>query len=305
MSRSDSAILCRAGSFRHERSRHRAGLNALVQEDRVEHLAAAGRAEGDIREAEHRVHAGHLGLDPPDRLDGLDPVPPLSSIPVDSGEQCIKEESAGSSRIADGKVVDGLAARSFQSAVRAWPSVSMQVQITLPRSRARASGSDRAGYGAPSSRFTELRTASAYPLEGSFGDRSLVVSMTRGSTTGWQSAAPLLSCPVLRRRCVVDAHVEQMGALTNLVACHRDRGLESPASIASRKRLDPLAFVRSPMTRNDAPARTVSQRTAKLQTAHKPASEVRARDPRRRPRPCEVLGVVPQQPPTTETPVRG
>ena len=49
------------------------GLHAVVQEDRVEHGAGARReAEGDVRDAERRQHAGQLALDQPDALDRLD-----------------------------------------------------------------------------------------------------------------------------------------------------------------------------------------------------------------------------------------
>ena len=48
-----------------------AGLDALVQEHRVEHVAGRGlEAEGDVGDAERRVDAGQLGLDAADGLDG-------------------------------------------------------------------------------------------------------------------------------------------------------------------------------------------------------------------------------------------
>ena len=50
---------------------------------------------------------------------------------------------------------------------------------------------------------------------------------------------------------VVDADVEHVGALAHLVAGHRDVVSQSPASIASRNCFEPLAFVRSPTTRNE------------------------------------------------------
>ena len=63
------------------------GLDALVEEDRVEDLAG-GRVEPerDVGQAEHGVDAGQLGLDPADALDGLDAVAAGSPpCPVDRG----------------------------------------------------------------------------------------------------------------------------------------------------------------------------------------------------------------------------
>ena len=49
------------------------GLDAVVQEDRVEDGAGRGRdAEGDVGDAERGLDAGQLGLDPADALDRLD-----------------------------------------------------------------------------------------------------------------------------------------------------------------------------------------------------------------------------------------
>ena len=67
----------------------------------------------------------------------------------------------------------------------------------------------------------------AYPLEGSFGDRSLGGVDDEGDRRlGGKALRHFCHVPYSVGACVVDAHVEQMGALTNLVACHRDRGLE-------------------------------------------------------------------------------
>jgi hypothetical protein len=50
-----------------------AGLDAVVQEDRVQHRAGGhADAEGDVGDAERGLHAGQLGLDQPDALDRLD-----------------------------------------------------------------------------------------------------------------------------------------------------------------------------------------------------------------------------------------
>jgi hypothetical protein len=49
-----------------------AGLDAVVEEDRVEDGPGPWRdAEGDVGDAEGRLHAGKLGLDLADPLDRL------------------------------------------------------------------------------------------------------------------------------------------------------------------------------------------------------------------------------------------
>ena len=49
------------------------GLDAVVQEDGVEHRAGRrAEAEGDVRDAEDGEDAGQLALDQPDALDRLD-----------------------------------------------------------------------------------------------------------------------------------------------------------------------------------------------------------------------------------------
>ena len=76
----DLALLLGDAGQRHDPGRVddgrvEAGLDALVQEHRVEDVAG-GRleAEGDVGQAERGVDAGQLGLDAPDGLDGGDAV---------------------------------------------------------------------------------------------------------------------------------------------------------------------------------------------------------------------------------------
>ena len=80
-----------------------------------------------------------------------------------------------------------VAARTFQSAVRAWPSVSMQVQTTAaPYSRASVRNVSRRVPGSsPSSRLTELRTGRPPdPLQGGLDHGASVESTMRG-TLAW------------------------------------------------------------------------------------------------------------------------
>ena len=86
------------------------GLLALVEEDRVEGVAGGGgEAEADVGEPDEGAHAGELGLDPPDALDGLDPVPAALLHPgADRQHQGIEEQVLGRQPVAvDGQVVDG------------------------------------------------------------------------------------------------------------------------------------------------------------------------------------------------------
>ena len=87
----------------------------------------------------------------------------LSSIPVDSGRaRASNRRSSGRSPYRSMAMSwMAVAARTFQSAVRACPSVSMHVQTTAaPNSLARVRNeSSRVPGSSPSSRLTELITA--------------------------------------------------------------------------------------------------------------------------------------------------
>ena len=84
-------------------------LHALVQEHRVEHLAGRRvEPEGDVGQPEDGGHAGQLRLDPPDALDGLDPV--LAAL-LHAGRQRqgqrVEEQVLGRQAVAlDGDVAD-------------------------------------------------------------------------------------------------------------------------------------------------------------------------------------------------------
>src|SRR5580704_10089316 len=107
-----------------------------------------------------------------------------------------------------------VAERNFQSAVRACPSVSMQVQTTAaPNSLARVRKLSRRVPGSsPSSRLTELITAlppihqGAGGLGGKSGHHLLHVGDTVGAG-------------------VVHADVDEVGALLDLVASHGHTGV--------------------------------------------------------------------------------
>ena len=63
------------------------GLHAVVQEDRVHHLAAGGgQSEGDVGDAQHGLAGRQGGLDRPDRLDGLDGAPRVGGVARGAGE---------------------------------------------------------------------------------------------------------------------------------------------------------------------------------------------------------------------------
>ena len=88
-----------------------AGLHAFVQEDRVEQLSCrGGEPEGHVREADHRMNPGQLGLDPPDRLDRLDAISPaLLHAGRQRESEWIEEQVCRLEAIApDREVVNGL-----------------------------------------------------------------------------------------------------------------------------------------------------------------------------------------------------
>ncbi len=105
------------------------GLDALVQEHRVEHLPG-GRveAEGDVGDAERGLHVGVAPLDLADRLDRLEAV--AAGLLLAGGDregQAVDEDVARPAcpSCRSGRRSAGRRPRTFYSAVRAWPSSSM------------------------------------------------------------------------------------------------------------------------------------------------------------------------------------
>ena len=121
------------------------------------------------------------------------------------------------------------AARSFHSAVRAWPSSSMQVQTkTEPNSRAsRRNVSRRVPGPSPSSRLTELRMGRP-PSHWSRGadDRAFGgVDHERHARLGAEAAGDLIHVRHAVGARVVHAHVDEVRALLDLVPRHADAGV--------------------------------------------------------------------------------
>ena len=122
-----------------------------------------------------------------------------------------------------------VAARTFQSAVRAWPSVSMHVHTTAaPNSLARVRNeSSRVPGSSPSSRLTELMTARppihdrAVSIDGRLGG----VDHQRGGGLGGEAGGHLLHVGHPVGAGVVDADVDEVGALLDLVAGHGHAGV--------------------------------------------------------------------------------
>ena len=93
-----------------------AGLLALVQEHRVEHVADGREgAEGDVGQAEHGADAGQLGLHQADALDGLDAVAVGLLLAGHEGQgEAVEEEVLGSEAVAlDGEVADAAGDRQL------------------------------------------------------------------------------------------------------------------------------------------------------------------------------------------------
>ena len=85
------------------------GVRALVQEDAVQHLARRRvETEGDVGESEDRAHARQFGLDPSNRLDGLDAVAArLDHARRERQRQRVDEDVLGIEAVArDGEVGD-------------------------------------------------------------------------------------------------------------------------------------------------------------------------------------------------------
>ena len=141
----------------------------------------------------------------------------------------------------------------FHSTSRAWPRSSMSRQITAaPYSRASViTRSKRLPGSSPSSRLAELRIARP-PMccsPASITWRLGGVEHQRHAGLGGEALGDLVHVDGAVAADVVDAHVEHVGAFADLLVRHLRALSQSPASIASRNALEPLALVRSPMIR--------------------------------------------------------
>ena len=148
------------------------------------------------------------------------------------------------------------AIRSFHSTSRAWPSSSISRQITAaPYSRARV----KHAIEPRARRFAVLEVgrvedrATAEPLQAGLHHLRLGrVEDQRAVGLRGESLGDLVHVERAVAAHVVDAHVEHVGTFAALVLGHLHAGV--PVGLRAWPRgtlFDPLAFVRSPMIRND------------------------------------------------------
>ena len=201
-----------------------------------------------------------------------------------------------------------MAARTFQSAVRAWPSVSMHVQTTAaPNSLARVRNESRRVPGSsPSSRLTELRTARPpiHDRAASTTGASVESTISGSGRLGGEAGGHLLHVGDAVGAGVVDAHVEDVGALLDLVAGHGHAGVPvgrrawPRGTSSSRWR---WCARRPPGTRCPG-RRGPGCRSTPPRARARDAGAPGARPAHDSTTAARWAGVVPQQPPITETP---
>ncbi len=203
------------------------GLHALVQEHRVQDVAGGRReAERHVRQAEDGVDAGQLGLDAPDALDGLDAVPPaLLHAGRQRQGQGVEEQVARLQAVAvDGQVVDGLG-RPHLPVGRA--GLALLVDARRHHGGAVLPGQSEEPVEAGAGGVAVLQVhrvedgLAADPLQAGLDDLGLGgVEHQRDAGLGGEADGDLVHVlhAVLTR--VVDADVEDVGALLHLVPRH-------------------------------------------------------------------------------------
>ena len=239
-------------------------LDGLVQEHRVEHDPSGGvEAEGDVRDAERGLHLRVAALDLADRLDGRQrrrgASPPGRWRSGRSGSR----RGCRSTRMPQRPVsvsISRTATATLCSTVRAWPCSSI-VSATTAAPCSRTIGMIRANRlpgPSPSSKLTQLTTARP-PSELEARPRPRRARWSRapaaGSTRSRAGSRPR-ACR-RRRRGPRSRRRRRAGGRRRGSGRGRWRRTSSqrPASIASRKALEPLAFVRSPIERYDVSCR--------------------------------------------------
>ena len=233
-----------------------AGLGALVQEHRVEHVPGSGvEAERDVGQAERGVHARQLLLDEPDALDGVGAV--VAALLDAGGErerQRVEDEVGRLEPVAlDGQVVDLAGGRELR--LRG-AGLADLVDAGAHHRGAVVAGHREEAIEARARGVAVLEVhrvedgSPTDPLQRGLDDVGLGrVDHQRRVDLGGEAAGDLLHVDRAVAAHVVDAHVEHVRAFLDLVGRHLEARSQSPSSIASRNFLEPLALVRSPMPR--------------------------------------------------------
>ena len=147
------------------------------------------------------------------------------------------------------------ATRIFQSRSRACPSSSMSRQITAaPYSLGQGEHpvEPRSGSVAILEVGRIEHASSAEALQPGLHDRGFG-GIDHAGTLDWVARRRTNSSTsaVPSRPHVIDANIEYVGTLADLILGDGDAPVRVPASRSSRNFFDPLAFVRSPMMRNE------------------------------------------------------
>ena len=215
----------------HDR-RVEAGLDGLVQKDRVERLAGRGiEPEGDVGQPEDGRDPRQLLLDPADRLEGLDPVAPALLHPGRQGQrQGIEDQVLCLEAIAgDGDVPDGPGGAHLPVG-RA--CLTLLVDAGAHDGRAVLPGQSQERVEARALTVPVLQVdgvedaPAAEPVEGGAHDRTLGRVDHQGDAGLRGEAARHLrhvGHPVGTG--VVDAHVDDVGPLLDLVLRHGHAGV--------------------------------------------------------------------------------
>ena len=288
-----------------------AGLHALVQEHRVEHLAGRRvEPERHVGQAQDRRHPRQLGLDRADALDRLDAVEPaLLHAGRQRQRQRVEQEVLGRQPVAlDGDVAD-VAGRPQLPLGRAGLAL-------LVDAGAHDGGAELAGQPQervqPGPRLVALLEVdrvqdrpAADPLQRGPHDRSLGgVDHERHGRLRAQPAGHLGHVGHAVGARVVDADVDQVRALLHLVLRHGDAGVPVARQHRLAERLGPVG-VRALAHHQERGVLLEGHRgvDGRRRPARAPACAPRSSAPAQRSTTAaRCSGVVPQQPPIAETP---
>ena len=208
------------------------GLDALVQEYRIEHLAGRRvEAERDVGQSEDGRHAGQFGLDGPDALNRLDPV--VAALLHAGGQgkrQGVEEKVLGRQTVAlDGDVTD-IAGGPQLPLGRACLAFFIDAGAHHGGAELPGQAQERVEPGAGPVAFLEVDRVedgrAADPFQGGPDNGALGrVDHERHAGLGGEPAGHLGHVGYAVGAGVVDAHVDDVRALLDLVAGHGDAGV--------------------------------------------------------------------------------
>ena len=203
------------------------GLHRLVQEHAVQRMAGRRvEPEADVGHAERRVGAGDLGLDPPDRLDRVDGVPAQVVVAGRQRErQRVEDQVAGRHPVAlGGDLVDAMGDLHLPLDVPRWPPL---VDQQADDGGAVVTGQRHHAVEPAARQLAVLEVgrvedgAAADVLEPGLQHRRLGgVEHERDAGLRGEPLGDLVHVDGAVAADVVDADVEHVGALTDLLVGH-------------------------------------------------------------------------------------